>query len=88
MTQTVVWNGKSGILLKNSIEIDESGSSEDKMVFMEILFPAGSALPEAGSALLILPQSRKGIVRQCRVTDSNSDFCRVMAAVRLKDRFR
>ena len=88
MTQTVVWNGKSGILLKNSIETEESGSLEDKMIFMEILFPAGAALPEAGNKVLILPQSQKGIVLQCQVTDSNSDFCRVMAAVRLECVFR
>ncbi|MBR4665413.1 MAG: hypothetical protein IKO93_16230 [Lentisphaeria bacterium] len=53
------------------------------MIFMEILFPAGAGLPEAGSVVLILPQSQEGIVLQCRVTDSNSDFCQVMAAVRL-----
>lgn len=88
MTQTVVWNGKAGILLKNSIKIEEPGSSEEQMVFMVILFPAGAALPEKGSEVLILPQSQKGIVLQCRVTDSNSDFCRVMAAVRLEVRFR
>ena len=88
MTQTVVWNGKSGILLRNSIEIEEPGSSEDRMIFMEILFPAGTALPEKGNAVLILPQSQEGIVLQCRVTDSNSDFCRVMAAVRLEGVFR
>ena len=88
MTQTVVWNGKAGILLKNSVEIEEPGSPEDKMIFMEILFPAGAELPEAGNGMLILPQSQEGTVVQCRVTDSNSDFCRVMAAVRLKDRFR
>jgi len=88
MMQTVVWNGKSGILLKKSIEIEGPGSSTDQMMFMEILFPAGAALPEKGSAVMILPQSQEGIVLQCRVTDSNSDFCRVMAAVRLKDVFR
>ena len=88
MTQTVIWNGKAGILLKNAVEIEESGSSEDKMIFMEILFPAGTALPEKGNAVLILPQSQEGIVLQCRVTDSNPDFCRVMAAVRLEVVFR
>ena len=88
MTQTVVWNGKSGILLKNTIEMEDPGSSEDRMIFMEILFPAGTALPEAGSEVLILPQSQEGTVLQCRVTDSNSDFCRVMAAVRLEMVFR
>lgn len=84
MTQTVIWNGKAGILLRNTIETEESGSSEGLMIFMEILFPAGAVLPEAGSSVLILPQSREGIVLQCRITDSNSDFCRVMAAVRLE----
>ena len=88
MTQTVVWNGKSGILLKNTIEMEDPGSSEDRMIFMEILFPAGTALPEAGSEVLILPQLQKGIIQQCRVTDSNPDFCRVMAAVRLEGVFR
>ena len=88
MTQTVVWNGKPGILLKNTIEMEEPGSSENRMIFMEILFPAGAALPETGNAVLILPQSQEGIVLQCRVTDSNSDFCRVMAAVRLEVVFR
>ena len=85
MTQTVVWNGKPGILLRKSFEIKEPGSSVNKMVFMEILFPAGAALPETGSALRILPQSQEWIVLQCRITDSNSDFCRVMAAVRLRN---
>ena len=84
MTQTVVWNGKAGILLRNTIEMEESGSSEGSMIFMEILFPAGAALPEAGNAVLVLPQSREGIVLHCRVIDSNSTFCRVMAAVRLE----
>ena len=68
MTQTVVWNGKSGILLKNSIEIEEPGSSENQIIFMEILFPAGAALPEKGSEVLIRPQSQEGIVLECRVT--------------------
>ena len=75
-------------MLRKSIETEESGSPEGKMIFMEILFPAGAALPETGSAVRILPLSQEWIVLQCRVTDSNSDFCRVMAAVRLKDRFR
>ena len=88
MTQTVVWNGKSGILLRNSVGMEKPGSSEDQMIFMEILFPEGTALPETGSEVLILPQSQKGTVLQCRVTDSNSDFCRVMAAVRLEGVFR
>ena len=83
MTQTIIWNGKAGILLRNSIETEGYGSSEGQMIFMEILFPAGAGLPEAGSVVLILPQSQEGIVLQCRVTDSNSDFCQVMAAVRL-----
>ena len=75
-------------MLRKSIETEESGSPEGKMIFMEILFPAGAALPEKGSEVLILPQSQKGIVLQCRTTDSNSDFCRVMAAVRLEGVFR
>lgn len=85
MTQTVIWNGKAGILLSNSAETEESGSPEDKMIFMEILFPTGAALPEKGSEVLILPQSQEGTVLQCRVTGSNAAFCRVMAAVRLAE---
>ena len=75
-------------MLRKSIETEESGSSEDQMIFMEILFPAGAALPVKGSEVLILPLSQEGTVLHCRVTDSNSDFCRVMAAVRLAGVFR
>lgn len=85
MTQTVIWNGKAGIILRSSIETEGPGCRGNKMNFMEILFPAGAALPEAGSSVLILPQSQEGTVLQCRVTGSNAAFCRVMAAVRLAE---
>ena len=89
MTQTILSGSSSrktaGIILRCSAGIeepDQTESSGDRKIYMEILFPAGAALPETGTAVLILPQSRKGIVLQCRVTDSNSAFCRVMAALR------
>jgi len=85
MTQTVIWNGKAGILLRNSIETESPGCLGNKINFMEILFPAGAALPEAGSSVVLLPQSQEGTVLQCRITGSNSSFCRVMAAVRLNE---
>ena len=82
MTQTVVWERKTGrnagILLKCSQKI-----SGGQKLYLEILLPAGAELPETGTPLLILPENRQGIVLDCRVTGSNSFFLRFIAEVRL-----
>ena len=95
MTQTVILGGKSGgtagIVLKSSQKI---GVSENKEVqedtdcrkfFLEILFPAGTVLPKAGTPFQLLPQGRPGTVLDCRVTGSNLHFIRSIAEVRLDE---
>lgn len=94
MTHTVVLGGESGtagIVLKSSQKIGDSKTENEELqehsggqkIFLEILFPAGIILPDAGTPLLILPQSRKGIMLNCRITGSNSLFIRVIAEIRL-----
>ena len=79
MTQMVVLGKNNGILLKRSQE-----SSGGQKLFLEILFPAGAALPEAGTAVMI-PPGMQGIVVHCRVTGRNPSFLRFIAEVRLKE---
>ena len=93
MTQTMLLGGEAGdtagIVLKSSRKIGVSENEEaqentnSRKIFLEILFPAGIILPDAGTPLLILPQSRKGIMLNCRITGSNSFFLRVVAEIRL-----
>ena len=79
MTQTMVLGKNNGILLRRSQLV-----SGGQKIFLEILFPAGAALPEAGTAVMI-PPGRQGIVLHCRVTGRNPSFLRVIAEVRLKE---
>ena len=95
MTQTMLLGGEAGdtagIVLKSSRKIGDSKTENEELqehsggqkIFLEILFPAGIILPDAGTPLLILPQSRKGIMLNCRITGSNSGFLRVVAEIRL-----
>ena len=77
MTQTVVLGKNTGILLKRS-----RATAGGQKLFLEILFPAGAAMPEAGTAVTI-PPGMQGIVVHCRVTGRNGSFLRVIAEVRL-----
>ena len=79
MTHMVVLGKNNGILLKRSQE-----SSGGQKLFLEILFPAGAAMPEAGTAVTI-PPGCQGIVQHCRVTGRNGSFLRVIAEVRLSE---
>lgn len=79
MTQTVVLGKNTGILLRRSQEV-----SGGQKLFLEILFPAGAALPEAGNRVMI-PPGRQGIVVHCRVTGRNGSFLRFIAEVRLRE---
>lgn len=93
MTHTVVLGGESGgtagIVLKSSQKIGVSENKEaqeetdSRKFFLEILFPAGTVLPKAGTPFQLLPQGRPGSVLTCRITGSNSLFLRSIAEVRL-----
>ena len=82
MTQIVVWEGRTGrnagIILKCSQKV-----SGGQKLFLEILFPADTVLPEAGNRVMI-PPGRKGTVVHCRVTGRNGSFLRFIAEVRLR----
>lgn len=85
--------GTAGILLKCFAKIGSAGKEEGKpdhheksggqKIIMEILYPAKARLPETGEPLLILPESRTGILLHFRITGSNSVFLRLTATVRL-----
>ena len=79
MTQTMVLGKNNGILLKRSQLV-----SGGQKILLEILFPAGAAMPEAGTAVTI-PPGCQGIVQHCRVTGRNGSFLRFIAEVRLKE---
>ncbi len=79
MTQTVVLGKNTGILLRRSQE-----AAGGQKLFLEILFPAGAALPETGTEVMT-PPGRKGIVVHCRVTGRNTSFLRVIAEIRLRE---
>ena len=95
MTQTMLLGGEAGdtagIVLKSSRKIGDSKTENEELqehsggqkIFLEILFPAGTELRGAGTPLRLLPQSRKGIMLNCRITGSNSLFIRVIAEIRL-----
>jgi len=76
MTQTVVLGKNTGILLRRS-----RATAGGQKLFLEILFPAGAALPETGTEVMI-PPGRQGIVVHCRVTGRNTSFLRVIAEIR------
>ena len=94
MTQTVILGGNTGktagILLKSTRKIGmakhenrkHQGNSCKRTLYLEILLPAETLLPETGTPLEILPSARKGTVVHCRITDSNPSFLRLLAEVR------